>query len=571
MLASYEKDGRKFYIAGAPIEHYDFIGMIRKDQMIFVPIITFLLILTTLVIYRSMACVILSMSIVFMTLVWSMGTISLLGQEINLVTSLLAPVIMIITVVNAIHLMNLFFEIRTHHTSCREAVVLTVSELGLPCFLTHFTTILGFLSLSINPVPAIRSFGLFAAMGTLYSYLIGMLLTPLLLPMLPYRFRDVDSEHFFNRVVIGYLEKLEFRWKWWIMGGMVAMIVFSILGIQKLTVDTSLIKQMKPETPLAIATKFIDDNLTGVYSLGFMLTRKDGSDIVNHETLSRIDEFKEYLETLPEIVKVNTVTTLIKKIHMARKQGDENYKIPEESSQLERYFKGLRDSEDPELWKLMTKDLKQVRLEARMKAVGTHEGALMEERIRKYLHDEMSEDYEYVMTGNIVLLGNMAKNVVANQLKGFRLAFISILILIVIMFRSVVMAIFAAIPSLLPILTIYGIMGYIQIELSTPTAMISSIVLGLVVDSAIHFLHRFRIEFDKRHHYIQALHHTFRNVGQSLVVSTLILCIGFASSVFSSFRPTMHLGVLTSITIFVALVCTLIILPVCIVVLRPFW
>ena len=113
-------------------------------------------------------------------------------------------------------------------------------------------------------------------------------------------------------------------------------------------------------------------------------------------------------------------------------------------------------------------------------------------------------------------------------------------------------------------------MGFLKIELSMSTAMISSTVLGLVVDSSIHFLHRFKLEFSRRRHYLQSLHHTYRNVGQALSLSTLILVIGFASSVFASFLPTIHFGLFTSLAIFFALIFTLLTLPVCLVLLKPF-
>ena len=205
-----------------------------------------------------------------------------------------------------------------------------------------------------------------------------------------------------------------------------------------------------------------------------------------------------------------------------------------------------------------------------MKAVGTREGAIVEDETREYVATHFGNDYEYHLTGNVVLLGNVAKNLVRYQLRGFAFAFLSILIVITIIFRSIKMGLLAAIPNILPILAIYGFMGYVNIEVSSATAMISSIVLGMVVDASIHFLHRFRREFRQRRHYIHALHHTFRNVGQSLMISTAVLVVGFASSIFASFRPTIYLGLLTSMTIFFALVCTLIILPVCLVTFKPF-
>jgi uncharacterized protein len=570
-LISLERDGVKFYVAGSPVEQYDFIKLIRRDQFTFVPLITILLIVTTYLIYRSVPCMILSMSIVFMTLTWTMGTIALSGQSLNLMTSLLAPVIMIISVVNSIYLMNVFFEIRPHQQSLKKAVALTMEQLGIPCFLTHFTTILGFISLAFNPIPAIQSFGIFSALGTFYSYLVEIILTPILLPMLPYRTRGKFNEkNFFNRVLIHFIEKLDFRWKWWIIIGTIVLTLVSLKGITKIEVDTNMVKQMKPNLPLAIATRFIDENLTGVYSLGFVLRRKDEGTFVDYLTLMRVDRFKNYLEGKPEISKVNSITTVIKKIHEAREGDHKAYRIPNEEGDLKRYFEGILESNDPEVFKIISPDLKEIRLEARMKAVGTREGAEVERTARDFLASELGNYFNYEVTGNVVLLGRMAKDLVKQQMDSFGFAFASILVLIIIIFRSVKLGLLAAIPNLFPILVVYGIMGYMHIELSTPTAMISSIVLGLVVDASIQFLYRYKLEYGHRYHYLQALHHTYRNTGQSMVVSTLILVVGFASSAFAQFRPTIHFGVLTSLTIFIALLCTLIILPVCLIVTKPF-
>lgn len=572
-LDDFERPDLKFYMAGAPVEQYEFIRLIHRDQLVFVPVITLVLILVTYLIYRSFFCVVLSMSIVFTTLIWTLGTIAALGQPLNLMTSLLAPVIMIVSVINATYLINLFFEIRPHHQSLKESVVLTISQLGLPCFLTHFTAILGFGSLALNPIPAIQSFGIYAALGTFYSYIVEIVMTTLLLPILPYRPQTPnhqDDSRFFNRVFLGFLEKFEYRWKWWILVVTGIVIVISCLGLQKIEVDTNIVKQMKPNLPLAVSTKFIDEHLTGVYSLGFVFRRKDGESMVDYQALSRLDQFKAYLEREPGIAKVNSITTLIKKINEARKNRRRAYAIPKKPFVLGRYFKGIAASRDPELWKLISHDFKEVRIEARMRAIGTTQGALLEERIRGYLDKNMSQFFEFKLTGNVVLLGKIAKSLVHEQARSFAFAFVSILIVIILIFRSIPLGLLAAIPNLFPILTVYGIMGFAGIELSTATAMIASIVLGLVVDASIQFLYRFRKEFQHRSHYIQSLHHTYRNMGQSMVVSTVILCLGFAASVLASFRITVHFGVLTSLTIFLALLCSLLVLPVFLIMLKPF-
>ena len=572
LFNSYTGKGIRFYMAGAPVEHYEFIRLIKYDQLKFVPLIVIILIVTIMTIYGSFSCMVFSMAAVLVSLVWTMGTISILGQQLNLVTALLAPVVMIVALANSIHIMNLFFEIRPHHPSLRKSVVLTIEQTGVPNFLAHLTTVLGFISLALNSVPAIQSFGLFAALGTVYSYLVMLFVAPLLLMLLPYRPKPdhTDEGHFFNRFLVAFLEKFEFQWKWWIVGGTILVIFVSIMGIQRLQVDTNIVKQMKPDSELAKATRFIDENVTGVYSLGFILRRRDGKPISDYESLRRIDEFKTFLESCQEISNVNSVTTLIKKIHMAREENPDAYRIPKNEDLLRRYFRGISESKDEHVWSLITKDFEEIRLDARMRAVGTREGAEMENKIRAYLEVHMKDRFDYYLTGSVVILGKMAVNLVHNQMQGFAFAFASILIVITIVNGSIRIGLLAAIPNLIPILAVYGLMGFLSIELSTPTAMISSIVLGMVVDSSIYFLHRFRYEFLHRHHYLQALHHTYRQVGQALVVSTFILVCGFASSVFASFRPTVHFGLLTSCAIFFALVCTLLVLPVALVLLKAF-
>jgi len=559
-------------MAGGPVEQYEFIRLIRRDQFIFVPLITLLLILTTFLIYRHIASVTLAMSVVFMTLVWTLGTMALLGIEINLVTSLLAPVIMIIAVVNSIHFINLFMEIRQRHKSVRDTICLTMQQLGRPCFLTHFTTILGFSSLMLNPVPAIQQFGLFSSLGTFYAYLIQMFLVPILLPILPYRPKKpgTDDGRFFNRVVVVFLEKLEFKWKRVIILLTILVLIVAWQGILKLKVDTNIAKQMKADSELAVATNFIDQNITGVYAMGFVFKSPEGKKLTDPEILRKLDSFQREIEGFPAVRKVNGISMIIKKVHEAVLGAPRGYEIPEKQETIEMYLTEMAKARPDDLFQWITPDFKEIRLEARIRAVGTQEGAELENRIFDLVRQRFGDSLSCELTGNMVLLGKMAKNLVKYQLRSFGVSFFSILFLIVIIFRSLKIGLLAAIPNLIPILTMYGLMGFIGIELSMPTAMISGIVLGMVVDASIHFLHRFRHEFRRRRHYIQALHHTLRNVGQALMTSTLILVAGFASGAFASFRPTIHFGILTSLTIFLALICTLVILPVCLVVVKPF-
>ncbi len=571
-LKSFSWRGVRFYVAGSPVEQYDLTDSIQRDQAFFIPAVALFLILATFLIYRNGASVVVAMSVVFVTLVWTFGTVSLMGRPLNLVNSLLGPVVMIVTVTSVVHLINLFCELRPHHPSLRECICLTLQHLGIPCFLAAATTVAGFLSLCLNRVPAVQSFGVAAAIGTSYSYLITMVLTPLLLPILPLKgdWRAEGEQHFFNRIIVYALERIEFHLKWILLAIAALLLILAVVGLPRIRIDTNLVRDLRPDSALAVATRFIDQRLAGVYSLGISIERKDRGPMVTVETMKKVDAFAQFMEAMPEITKVNSLPLLVKKVHEAREGEAAAFAIPEDEETLQTYLEKMAESNNPDFWSFISRDFRRLSLEGRMKAIGTEKGRVREEKIWSYVRENFGDEYRIRLTGSVVLLGQMAERLVTNQLQSLGFTFFLILALIAFFFRSFMMGLLAAVPNLFPILGLYGLMGWAGIELSTTTAMISSVALGLVVDASVHFLYRFRFEFDHRHHYLQALHHTYRNVGQALVVATLILVFGFASSVFASFRPTIYFGLLTSLTIFFALVCTLVLLPLILILLKPF-
>lgn len=574
-LQHYQSGDVQFYLAGAPVEQVDFIKMINRDQFVFVPLIVLLLVVSIYVIYQSMLCVFLAMASVLMTLIWTMGSIVVLGKDINLVTSLLGPVIMIIAVVNSIHFINLFVLIRRHHRrdpgNIKYAVLITMKQLAKPCFMTHVIAILGFMSLLFDPVPAIQDFGFFASLGTFYSFVIHMVVIPVLLPVLPIElFQQGDSQRWIERMIVRFIEHIEFRMRRLVILITILLMLIAFYGLRLLEVDTSLVRQLKPGSALSKATHFIDDHVTGVYTMAFIMRRKDGKPFLTHDSLQKIEDFKTQVEALPDVRKVNCITSLVKKVNLAVENKPEAYKIPEDDKRIDTYLNEMLKRSRADTLQWISDDFQELRMEARIRAVGTRDGDVLDARIRELIRQHLSQDFDCEITGNITLLGKMAKKLVDYQMRGFSVSFCAILLLVMLFFLSVRVGFLAAIPNLLPILLVYGLMGFMRIELSMPTAMISGIVLGLVVDQSIHFLNRFKMEFQKRRNYPLALHYTYRYVGTSLVTSNLILCIGFASSIFASFRPTIHFGLLTALTIFIALFCTLIVMPVFLVWMKPF-
>jgi predicted RND superfamily exporter protein len=573
LFGKYRDSRIQFYMTGIPVEQYEFIDYIQRDHETFVPLIVILIAFIALILYQSVMGVLIPMIVVLLTLIWTLGTIRLLGFDLNLVTSLLGPVIMIVSVTNSIHIMNFYRATRGRYSSRYRAIVETMRCLRIPCFLASITTIIGFLALFYNVIPAVKQFGFFAALGTLYGYFITVSLIPVLLPFFKARGAVplTGRMKFFKRFAVPAME-------WTVRKGSAVIVLLSLVlaagswfGIRRLQVESNILEFLKKDSRLRIETEFVDENLAGVYPVQVIVRREGARSLVEPEVLKRLDVLKSYLESLPDVTKVISIVSIVKKIHQAQTRGGpENYRIPEGKKRLELYFRAMEKSNYADLWDIISRDFSETILTIRVKSVGTRRGNELRAQLEDYLMKNFPPDYDIRLTGNILLLSKLSDALVTNQMKSLGLASLLIFIFLAGLFRSVRLGLIATLPNILPILMIYGLMGFAGIDLSNVTAMISSVVIGLIVDNTIYFIAHYRREFAAHSNYRHGLHGTYLEVGKSVIASALILMLGFSVGMLGSFKPTIYFAALTSLTIFFSLFSVLFLLPACLEIFKPF-
>lgn len=578
VLKDFSRSGLIFHVAGIPVEITDLANYINRDQRTFLPLIflTFMIVLS--LIYQTMLEVIVPLLVVLMSLAWTIGLYVLNGNSLNAITTLLTPIVMVTSVEDVIHFFHQYKEDFYSFWDRQKVLIKSFSVIAFPCFLTSFTTAIGFASLMVNPVPAVQDFGIYASVGAAFAYILAMMIVPLVLAQTKTKgaFRGRERRWGYLEGFLQYLVEVIFSRKGLISGVTGILLIISLIGLFRIKVSTDIVRSFKSTSPLYRATEFIDEHLTGVNSLEIIVKESPShpqsspSSRISLKTMKKMEELQQFLNKFPEVTKTLSIVDLLKRFYQADHDDDlAFYQLPEDEITLGEYLDLMTASEDKTYLHFITEDLTVTRVSCRIKAVGTDRSQQILHEIQTYVAHTFQDEEEVHITGSMLVLSNMSTHLVHNQMKSMAAALPLLLISMGLLYRSVFVGLISAVPNLIPILMVYGFMGWVGIELSVPTAMISSIIIGLAINNTIYFLSRFKREFQTLKDYPDAIQVTLKNTGKAMVSSSLILTLGFWVGIFGSFKLSIYFALLTGITLLLALISNLMILPLFLIIFKP--
>jgi uncharacterized protein len=561
------------FVAGIPVEKTDVAAAIARDQRIFIPLVFLIMAVMTALLYRHPVGMLVPLVVVGLALLWTLGLYGLSGRLLNPVTSLMTPVILVMSLEAVIQLLNQYLAARADGLSQPDALTRADRRMRIPCFNAALTAAIGFVSLLTLPIPAIRDFGLFTALGIMVAYGLTIVLTPLLLASLPdvppgviRAFEPGPVERTLARVVRGVT-----RHRWLTTITVCALMVVSLAGVLRIRVETDLVRSLRHASPLSAAARFIDAQLTGVNTVEILI---GGISPRDPEALGRLARFEDALRGLPDVRKVTGLPDLLARINRAVHQGNDAYARlpdgPDAAADLTDFLAAL-DKEAPTDLHRFLADAQNgpatLRLIARVPALNTARSQALFGQIREVAHRQGLADV--VLTGNFVVLSNMSTTLVRHQIQGLAVALLLIVAVMALQFRSIRLGLWCVIPNGAPILVVYGLMGWTGIALSVPTAMIASVALGTIVDNSIYLLARFREAFARQADYVEALTVMVHISGRAVVYSTVTLAVGFWVGVFSAFVPTVHFGILAGTAFILGLISQFVLLPLVLVLAQP--
>ncbi len=565
-------EGIELYVAGFPVVSTTLVTMLVEDQWVFVPMIALLIVATLFASFRSRWCVLLPMLTVATSLIWVLGFLVLTGRTVEIITNVLPPLILVIAMADSVHILAHYREELERNPNREEAIRDATAYIFSPCLLTSVTTAIGFGSLMVSRVEGIRGLGLLASFGALAAFVVSITLIPVLLSVVPTSafLREGRKNSTALDRGLAALARFNQAHKVHILVATSALIALSLMGVFQLKVETTLIEYLKEKNPLVKAVRHIEDHLTGTSTLDVVFSFDDPGQAKDPANLTQVEALQAYLESKPIVTDSFSLVDILKRMNQVFRGGDPAFdRLPETREEIAQYLLLYSMSgEEEDLARYVDDDFETAVLASRLKTVSSAEMDRFIEEVKEHIRTEFP-DLGIRVTGISVLVTESIDAIVRGQIQSLALALVLISMIMMALLWSVRLGLLSMIPTTIPILTTLGLMGWLGIPINTATAVISCVAIGIAVDDTIHYMTRFRKEYQNRPDEAVAAFRSLTSTGRALYLTSFILTVGFSVLAFSHFRPIIYFGLLMAVTMVSALVGDLVLLPVLLMVTKP--
>ncbi|MCT7908633.1 MMPL family transporter [Arcobacter lacus] len=595
IIKKYENQG-KIFLGGVNMIASDAIGFVKKDLIIYGSSLIIIFIFILWFIFKRIRWVVIPLLICFISIISNGGVLGFFNWEVTVISSNFVALQLIITMSIVIHLIERYRELYFKYKNANQykLVMNTVLSKLMPCFLAIITTVVGFSSLVLSKIEPVINLGLMMSIGIVISLILSFIIFPIILLLIgkKYEFNNKKDRaiSFINRC--SYI--VENHGKSIIIVS-IFITIFSVIGASKLFVENSFINYFKQSTEIYKGMIVIDENLGGTTPLDIIIKFKDDEKIdVNSQTQqSEIDDFEnefaqkdddkqywfsqdkmqtimavhDYLETIPEIGKVQSLATLLKVGQLLNNGKDlDGITLALFYTQLPDDYKKLI------LSPFINIEANEARIT--MRIVDSNPKLRRNELLTKIETDlrEIIKNKEttYRLSNLMVLYNNMLQSLFNSQIATAGASLLVLSIMFFLIFRLSKIVFIAIVSNIIPISLVFGIMGWLGIPLDIMTITIAAIALGIAVDDTIHFIHRFEVEYKFDHNYMNAIKRAHEGIGHAMYYTTIIIVIGFSILMLSNLIPTIYFGLLTGIVMISVLLADLLLLPKMILMLKPY-
>ncbi|HVB03452.1 MAG TPA: MMPL family transporter [Chitinophagaceae bacterium] len=566
--------GVQVYLSGLPLIRTIMSDKIARELKLF---LLFSLILTAAILYfffRSLGTVLISMAVVGMGVIWSMATIVLLGYKITLLTGLIPPLIVVIGIPNCVYFLNKYHSEFARHGNKIKSLVRMIDRMGIVTLFTNITAAIGFGVFYFTQSAILKEFGEVAGLNIMMIFVISFIFLPAILSYMPAP-KLKHTNYLESRIMLGILkgiEKLVFRHRGWIYICTILLIAGAVAGIARLNNVAFIVDDIPHSDKIYGDLKFFEKNFGGVMPLEILVDTKKKYGIFNLKTLRKLDTLSSIIASEPQFGKPLSIAEGVKFAMQAYYGGDSGeYHIPNEYDLpfLAPYIeeKAGGEGKQSNLSKLLSSFMDSSRRIARvsvnMKDVGSKELPVLLSSL-KHKADRLfnRSTYHITFTGTSIIFLEGSRFIINGLKNSILLAILLIICCMLYLFRSWKMLIIALIPNLIPLAITAGVMGWTGVHLKPSTVLVFSVALGITIDVTIRFLVNFKQELPRQQYNISAtVKQTIHDTGLSILYTGLILFAGFMIFSFSGFEGTKALGWLTSLTLVIAMISNLTLLP----------
>lgn len=531
-----------------------------RDMSSLIPLMYALIILTLALFLRSLGSMVGAFLVIAFSSIFGIASAGWLGYAINTVSIIAPTIILTIAVCDSVHLLVSYLRSLGAQMPPVEAMRESMRLNFQPVILTSVTTAVGFLTLNFSISPPFQEFGNMTAAGVLWAMVLTFTLLPAI-TMLLVRKRKLQTKE----------TNLIDRYAQFVVNNQKSVFISAILAAAALicfiplnVIDDDPISYFKPGVPFRDASDFMIENLPGVKDVNFSVSCGDAGCINDSAFLKKMDQFETWLSKQPKVVYVSSYTDVIKRLNRSmNNDAQDYYRIPDDS-ELAAQYNLLYEMSLPyglDLNNQVNIDKSAIRIAVLAEQMTTDEFISLEESGRSWLREKQASDISPGASVSLMFAHMGVKNI-KSMLLGGVFAIIGVTLTILIALRSFRYALISMIPNSFPALMAFGVWGLTIGQINMAVAGVFSISLGILVDDTVHFISKYRDgRLVKKFSPEESIIYAFSKVGSALIVTTIILVLGFSLLTMSDFNLNSMMGTLTAITIAIALIFDFMILP----------
>jgi len=575
VVERFQSDEYPIFLAGSPSVTHFLKQSLMKDMRKFVAISLLIVTVVLFLMFRRISGFVLPLVVVLLSLLTTLAIMAINGTAIKVPTQILPSFLLAVGVGTSVHILAIFYHRFDERGDKRQAIAYALSHSGLAIIMTNITTASGLMSFSTAEVAPIADIGIFAGIGVLLAFVYTLVLIPAFLALIPLKQRLQDGIQHRTPIMDRFLSAVSSfstRNPRPILLGAGTIIGLSLFFASQLHFSHHPLGWFPQKNPIRVATETIDTHLRGSVSLEVIIDTGRENGLYEPDLLKRLDQAAAYLEAQDYgayfVGKAWSLTSILKETNQALNENrSEFYKVPENKELVAQELLLFENSGSDDLEDVVDSQFSKVRftLKVPFRDVIGSEDLLQD--VPKYFEKNFPEA-DVVLTGLMSLLGRILTQAVRTMARSYLIAIVIITVLMIILIGKFRIGLLSMIPNLTPILLTMGLIKVLGFPLDLFTMMVASIAIGLAVDDTIHFMHNFRRYYESGMHPSEAVYETLHTTGRAMLVTTIVLSLGFFVFMFASMNNLTSFGLLTGFTIIMALVSDYLIAPALMVVVN---
>lgn len=562
-----EETGIQTYVSGLPYIRTQMMGKIKGELQLFIILAAAVTALLLFLFFKNIGVVLSSMAVVAIGVTWSLGTIGMLGYPITSLMGLIPPLIIVIGVPNCVYLINKYHGEFKKHGNKVKALTRVIQKVGNATFMTNATTAMGFATFMFTHSDLLKNFGVVASINILAVFLISLVVIPTVYSFLPppkrKHVRHLDRKWVY--VVVNGLVNIVTNHRRKVYVTTVIVVALGLYGLSLMQTTGNIVDDLPQEDRVIRDLRFFERNFNGVMPFEVVIDANKKGLVTKPAFLKKIEDFQELLEEYPEFSRSLSIVDASKFAKQAFYNGEPSkYSLIQRNERtfIAPYIQGEYETRGIENT-FIDSSKQRTRVTAQVADIGTLEmESLMNELEPRIDSIFDPQKYDVTITGTSIVFLEGTSYLVKNLFISLAIAICVIALLMSALFRSARMVLISLIPNMIPLLFTAAVMGYAGIPIKPSTILVFSVAFGISVDDTIHFLAKYRqeltvLQWNIRDSVLLAV----RETGVSMMYTSIILFFGFGMFAASEFDGTRALGILVSMTLLVAMLSNLVLLP----------